>query len=115
MILDAKYNLFYMWIINPIENRRGNQDWTIQRKPKGQSRLDNSEKTEGAFKIGQFKENRRGNQDWTIQGHWQHWALKTHDEDFQNKQNKAKQSETNYITLQKSTKRSNTDPTTNCR
>jgi len=55
MILDAKYNLldftkttylfsllFYMWIINARENQRGNQDWTIQRKPKGQSRLDNS-------------------------------------------------------------------------
>ena len=56
MILDAKYNLFYMWIINPIENRRGNQDWTIQRKPKGHSRLDNSGKTEGAIKIGQFRD-----------------------------------------------------------
>jgi hypothetical protein len=26
------------------ENRRGNQEWTIQRKPKGQSRMDNPEK-----------------------------------------------------------------------
>jgi hypothetical protein len=25
------------------ENQRGNQEWTIQRKPKGQSRIDNSE------------------------------------------------------------------------
>ena len=37
------------------ENRRGNQEWTIQRKPKRQSRMDNPEKTE------------RGNQEWTIQ------------------------------------------------
>jgi hypothetical protein len=26
------------------ENRRGNQEWTIQRKPKGQSRMDNPKK-----------------------------------------------------------------------
>ena len=26
------------------ENRRGNQEWTIQRKPKGQSKMDNPEK-----------------------------------------------------------------------
>jgi ERCC4-type nuclease len=26
------------------ENRRGNQEWTIQRKQKGQSRMDNPEK-----------------------------------------------------------------------
>ena len=29
------------------ENRRGNQEWTIQRKQKGQSRMDNPEKTDG--------------------------------------------------------------------
>jgi hypothetical protein len=29
---------------NPRENRRGNQEWTIQRKPKGQSRMGNPEK-----------------------------------------------------------------------
>ena len=49
------------------ENQRGNQEWTIQRKPKGQSRMDNSEKTKGAIKNGQFRENQRGNQEWTIQ------------------------------------------------
>jgi hypothetical protein len=49
------------------ENRRGNQEWTIQRKQKGQSRMDNPEKTEGAIKNGQSRENRRGNQEWTIQ------------------------------------------------
>jgi hypothetical protein len=37
------------------ENRRGNQEWTIQRKPKE------------AIKNGQSRENRRGNQEWTIQ------------------------------------------------
>jgi hypothetical protein len=26
------------------ENLKGNQEWTIQRKPKGQSRMDNPEK-----------------------------------------------------------------------
>ena len=38
------------------ENRRGNQEWTIQRKQKGQSRMDNPEKTEGAIKNGQSRE-----------------------------------------------------------
>ena len=36
------------------ENQRGNQEWTIQRKPKGQSRMDNPEKTKGAIKNRQF-------------------------------------------------------------
>ena len=44
------------------ENQRGNQEWTIQRKPKGQSRMDNPEKTKGAIKNGQSRENQRGNQ-----------------------------------------------------
>jgi hypothetical protein len=43
------------------ENQRGNQEWTIQRKPKGQSRMDNPEKTKGAIKNGQARENERGN------------------------------------------------------
>jgi hypothetical protein len=30
------------------ENQRVNQEWTVQRKPKGQSRMDNLEKTKGA-------------------------------------------------------------------
>jgi hypothetical protein len=38
------------------ENQRGNQEWTIQRKPKGQSRMDNSEKTKGAIKNRQFRD-----------------------------------------------------------
>ena len=67
------------------ENRRGNQEWTIQRKPKGQSRMDNPKKTEGAIKNGQSRENRRGNQEWTIQRNWQDWVHKTQDEDKQNK------------------------------
>jgi hypothetical protein len=28
--------------------------------------MDNSEKTKGAIKNGQFRENQRGNQEWTI-------------------------------------------------
>ena len=32
--------------MNARENRRGNQEWTIQRKPKGQSRMDNPETKE---------------------------------------------------------------------
>jgi hypothetical protein len=71
--------------INVRENQRANQEWTIQRKPKGQSRMDNPEKTKGAIKNGQSRENQRGNQEWTIQRHWQHWVHKTHDEDKQNK------------------------------
>jgi hypothetical protein len=43
------------------ENRRGNQEWTIQRKPKGQPRLDNPE------------------------SNWQHGVHKTQYEDKQNK------------------------------
>ena len=35
------------------ENQRGNQEWTIQRKPKGKSRMDNPEKTKGEIKNGQ--------------------------------------------------------------
>jgi hypothetical protein len=31
------------------ENRGDNQEWTIQRKQRGQSRMDNPEKTEGAI------------------------------------------------------------------
>ena len=38
-----------------------------QRKLKGQSRMDNLEKTEGAIKNGQSKEYWRGIQEWTIQ------------------------------------------------
>jgi hypothetical protein len=38
------------------ENRRGNQEWTIQRKQKGQSRMDNPEKTEGLSHSELFEE-----------------------------------------------------------
>jgi hypothetical protein len=31
------------------ENKMGNQEWTIHRKPNGQSRMDNPEKTEWAI------------------------------------------------------------------
>ena len=76
--------------INVRENRRGNQEWTIQRywqhqrKPKMLSRMDNPEtlatleKTEEVIKngqsrdIGNIRENRRRNQEWTIQRYWQH-------------------------------------------
>ena len=40
---------------NPEKNEKGNQQWTIQRKTKGQSTMDNPEKNE------------KGNQQWTIQ------------------------------------------------
>jgi hypothetical protein len=46
------------------ENQRGNKEWSIQRKPKGQSRMVNPEKTEGAIKKGQSREDRRDNQEW---------------------------------------------------
>jgi hypothetical protein len=49
------------------ENQRGNQEWSIQRKPKGQSKMGNPEKTKGAIKNGQSRENRRGNQEWSTQ------------------------------------------------
>jgi hypothetical protein len=75
--------------INVRKNRRSNQEWTIQRKPKEQSRMDNPETLAilGTQDTGQIniRENRRGNQEWTIQRHWQHWVHKTHDEDKQNK------------------------------
>ena len=58
------------------ENRRDNQEWTIQRKRTGQSRIDNLEKTEWTIKNGQSKENRRDNQEWTIQRYLQLWAHK---------------------------------------
>jgi hypothetical protein len=51
---------------NPEKTERGNQEWTIQRKPKRQSRMDNPEKTEEAIKNGQSRKNRRGYQEWTI-------------------------------------------------
>jgi len=31
------------------------------------------------------RENRRGNEGWTIQRNWQHWVLKTQDEDKHSK------------------------------
>jgi hypothetical protein len=48
------------------ENQRGNQEWTIKRKPKRQSRMNNQEKTKEAIKNGQSRENQRGNHEWTI-------------------------------------------------
>ena len=53
--------------INVRENQRGNQEWTIKRKPKRQSRMDNQEKTKEAIKRN-----------------WQHWVHKSQDEDKQN-------------------------------
>ena len=38
------------------ENRRGNQEWTIQKKSKRLSRMDNLEKTEEAIKNGQSRD-----------------------------------------------------------
>jgi hypothetical protein len=42
--------------INVRENRRGNTNWTIQRKQKRQYKLDNPEKTEEAIQTGQSRE-----------------------------------------------------------
>ena len=39
------------------ENQMGNQEWTIERKPKGQSRMNNREKIKGTIKNGQSREN----------------------------------------------------------
>ena len=47
------------------ENRRGTQERTIQRKPKGQTRADYPEKFVGAHKGGQSRENRMGKQERT--------------------------------------------------
>ena len=49
------------------EYRKCNQEWTIQRILKVQSRMDNPENTEGAIKNGQSREYRRCNQEWAIQ------------------------------------------------
>jgi hypothetical protein len=49
------------------ENQMGNQEWTIERKPKGQSRMNNREKIKGTIKNGQSRENQRDNQEWTIE------------------------------------------------
>jgi hypothetical protein len=48
----------FFYSVNSFTFLRGNQEWTIQRKQKGQSRMDNPEKTEGAIKNGQSRENR---------------------------------------------------------
>jgi hypothetical protein len=45
------------------ENQRDNQEWTIERKIKGQSRMDNREKTKGTIKNGLSRENQRNNQE----------------------------------------------------
>ena len=37
------------------ENQKDIQEWTIQRKPKGHSRMDNPEKTRRTFKNGQSR------------------------------------------------------------
>ena len=64
--LDSKFSCCWAKT-NVRENGRGNQEQKIQRKLKGQSRIDNPEKTEGAIKNRQSRENRRGNQEQTIQ------------------------------------------------
>ena len=77
-----------------------------QRKPKGQSRMNNLETlaTLDTQDTGQInvKENRKVNQEYTIQRHWQHWVHKTQDEDKYNKN-----------TTQEANATSNTDPIKN--
>ena len=62
MYISNIRRVIFLFILLPVyqihvrENRRGNQEWTIQRKQKGQSKMDNPEKTEGAIKNGQSRE-----------------------------------------------------------
>ena len=41
------------------ENRRDHQEWTIQRKQKGPSRMDNPEKTDGTIKNGSIQKKQK--------------------------------------------------------
>ena len=54
-----------------------------QRKPKGQTGMENSEKlatlgTQDTWQMN-VRKNRRGNQEWKIQRNWQHWVHNTQD------------------------------------
>ena len=49
------------------ETQMDSQEWTIERKPKGQSRMNNREKTKGTIKNGLSRENQRDNKEWTIE------------------------------------------------
>ena len=89
---------------------RGNQEWTIQRKPKRQSRMDNPEKTKEAIKNRQSRENQRGNQEWTIQRKPKGQSRMDNPETLGNKtKNKDKQNIT-----QKTKKMSKHGPHQNC-
>ena len=73
------------------ENRRGNQEWTIQRNwqhegaiKNGQSRETRNTKGNQEWTIQRnWQQTRRGNQEWTIQRNWQHLAHTTQDVDKQ--------------------------------
>ena len=56
--------------INIRENRKGNQEWTIQRH--------STLSTEVTWERN-ARENRGDNQEWTIQRHCQHWVHRTQD------------------------------------
>jgi hypothetical protein len=50
-----------------VVQQRGTKEEKTQKKPKGQTKMDNPKKTKGAIKNGQPRENQRGNQEWTTQ------------------------------------------------
>ena len=83
---DYLFSIFKLLLsLNQIrENRRGNQEWTIQKNWQHWVHKTKTNKT-------------RGNQEWTIQKNWQHWVHKT-------KTNKTKN------TTQKTKNMNNMDP-----
>ena len=72
-----------------IKNGQSRDIGNSQRKPTGQSRMDNPEKlatvreNRRAKKSATVRENRRGNKEWTIQIHCKHLVRKTQVEDKQ--------------------------------
>ena len=68
--------------INVRENRRCNQEWTIQKHWQHLGTQDTGRRQTKQINV---RENRRDNQEWTIQRNWKHWVHKTQDEDKQNK------------------------------
>ena len=61
LTISFLYPLFFLdqyeiFLNKCLRKPKGNQEWTIQRKPKEQSRMDNPEKTKGAIKNGQSRD-----------------------------------------------------------
>ena len=61
-----------LYEINVRENRRANQEWTLQRHKKHWVH-----NTQDEINV---RENRRANQEWTLQRHKKHWVHNTQDE-----------------------------------